>query len=212
MNIIYYLQLKTSMLNFNIINILLLIMYITRKFTKDGHVYSTNSKKDLERIKKLCIPPNWKNVKVDKDKNSKIQVTGYDSKDRKQYIYNKAFVEMNKEKKFNKMNSFDYSKYSRILRYYISKNDLSKKCVMANILKLMEDLNIRVGSENYAKENGSYGITTLLKSHLRGNKLLFIGKKGIEHQKIITDPISISFIKRVLTIKGPLLFLPMPNQ
>jgi hypothetical protein len=97
----------------------------------------------------------------DKSSKAKLQATGYDSKGRKQYIYNKDYVERNKKNKFTKISTFDYSKYCRILRHYISYNNLSRNCVIANVIKLMEDLNIRVGNESYKKENGTFGISTL---------------------------------------------------
>ncbi len=181
-------------------------MYITKYVKKGEVVYSTKNKEDLERIKKLRIPPAWTNVKIDKNKNSKIQATGIDDKNRKQYIYNKEFVEKNKKEKFKKIKTFDYNKYNRIIKHYIAKKDHSKNCVIANILRLMEELNIRVGNESYKKENGSYGITTLLKKHLIGDKLSFVGKKGIKHEKIVTNKDSINFLKSIKTIPGPNLF------
>ena len=180
--------------------------YITRHKRKDKFVYKNHVKEDIERIKKLRIPPMWSNIKIDKDPKSKIQATGYDVKGRKQYIYSSDFIEKNKKLKFNKLKTFDYSKYSRILNHYICKEDLSRDCVIANIIKLMEDLNIRVGNESYKKENGSYGITTLLKSHHKKNVLSFIGKKGVAHIKNIVNTKSQTFIKRVLTMRGPNLF------
>jgi|LakMenEpi05May12_1017382.scaffolds.fasta_scaffold00015_12 DNA topoisomerase-1 len=180
--------------------------YITRQKTRDGFIYKGANNQDLERIKSLRIPPNWKNVKIDKLSKSKIQATGYDSKERKQYIYNKDFVERNKKNKFNKMNSFDYSKYCRVLRHYIGSNNLSRDCVIANVIKLMEELNIRVGNESYKKENGTFGISTLLKKHYKNGKLTFIGKKGILHNKTIKNPNSLNFLNRVLKIKGECLF------
>ena len=127
--------------------------YITRQKTKGGFSYRGANSADLERIKSLRIPPNWKNVKIDKLSKTKIQATGYDSKERKQYIYNKDYVERNKKNKFNKMNTFDYSKYCRVLRHYMANNNLSRNCVIANVIKLMEELNIRVGNESYKTEN-----------------------------------------------------------
>ena len=168
--------------------------------------YKGANKEDLLRIKSLKIPPMWTNVKIDKSPNSKVQATGYDSKGRKQYIYNKDFIEKSKKNKFNKMNSFDYNKYSRIIKHYIARKDLSRDCVIANVIKLMENLCIRVGNDNYKKENGTHGICTLLKSHFKNNTLCFIGKKGILHNKTISNHDSISFINRVLRIKGPYLF------
>ncbi len=180
--------------------------YISRHFVNNKFGYKGATKEDLPRIKSLKIPPMWTNVKIDKSGKAKIQVTGYDSKGRKQYIYNKDFIERAKKTKFNKMNSFDYNKYSRVIKHYICKKDLSKECVIANVIKLMEDLCIRVGNDSYKKENGTYGICTLLKSHFKNNTLSFIGKKGILHNKTISDHDSICFINRVLRIKGPYLF------
>ena len=181
-------------------------MYITRHKTKSGFIYNTKSQEDLERIKKLRIPPIWSSVKIDKSKKSKIQATGYDLKGRKQYIYNSEWTEKSKKAKFNKMKNFNYDHYSRVINNFIKKSDLSRDCVIANVIKIMEDLNIRVGNETYKKENGSYGITTMLKNHLIGNKLNFIGKKGIQHSKSITSEKSLNFINRVKKIKGNNLF------
>lgn len=153
--------------------------FITRHKVGNKFIYKGALIGDTERIKKLRIPPMWTNVKIDKNPKSKIQATGYDSKLRKQYIYNKDFVEKNKSLKFKKMNTFNYGKYISVINHYISKNDLSKDCVVANVIKLMEDLNIRVGNESYKKENGSYGITTMLKTHFKNNTFNFVGKKGI---------------------------------
>jgi DNA topoisomerase-1 len=186
--------------------------YITRHKLKGKFVYKNNTPDDLERIKKLVIPPMWTNVKIDKNKDSKVQATGYDTKGRKQYIYHKDFIEKSKSMKFNKLKTFDYNKYSKVIKHYMNKCDLSKECVIANVIKLMEDLNIRVGNESYKKENGSYGITTLLKKHHKNNVLTFIGKKGVAHIKYITDPRSISFIKRVMTMRGPNLFYYEPDK
>lgn len=180
--------------------------YISRHLVNNKFGYKGAKKEDIPRIKSLRIPPMWSNVKIDKSSNAKIQATGYDSKGRKQYIYNKDFVEKNKKIKFNKLKTFDYSKYSKVIKHYMSKDDLTKDCVIANMLKLMEDLCIRVGNESYKKENGSYGITTLLKSHYKNNTLSFVGKKGISHIKNISNPKSQTFIKRVLSIRGPNLF------
>ena len=180
--------------------------YITRHNVNNKFGYKGAKSEDLPRIKSLRIPPMWSGVKIDKSAKTKIQATGYDSKGRKQYIYNKDFIEKSKKSKFNKMNSFDYRKYSKVIKRNILKKDLSRDCVIANIIKLMEDLCIRVGNDAYKKQNGTHGICTLLKSHFKGNTLSFVGKKGILHNKIINNHESVSFIHRVLKIKGPYLF------
>jgi DNA topoisomerase-1 len=186
--------------------------YITRYNENNKFKYSGAKIGDLSRIKSLRIPPMWTNVKIDKSAKSKIQATGYDSKGRKQYIYNKEFIEKSKKNKFNKMNLFDYRKYSRVIKRCILKKDLSRDCVIANIIKIMEDLCIRVGNDEYKKQNGTHGVCTLLKSHFKGNTLSFVGKKGILHNKIINNHDSISFIHRVLKIKGPYLFYDINNN
>lgn len=180
--------------------------YITRQIKNNKFYYKGANKEDLNRIKNLKIPPMWSNVKIDKNIKSKIQATGHDSKGRKQYIYHKDFIEKSKKNKFNKMNSFDYNKYSRVIKHYISKRDLSRECVIANVIKLMEDLCIRSGNDAYKKENGTHGICTLLKSHIKNNKITFVGKKGITHEKTIINNESTDFIKKVLCINGPYLF------
>lgn len=180
--------------------------YILRYIVNNRFEYRNAHKDDLPRIKNLKIPPMWTNVKIDKSPKTNIQATGYDSKGRKQYIYNKDFIERSKKNKFIKMNLFDYNKYARVIKHHISKRDLSRDCVIANVLRLMENLCIRTGNDNYKKENGTHGICTLLKSHFKNNNLSFIGKKGILHNKIINNQDSVCFIKRVIRIKGPYLF------
>ena len=103
--------------------------FIKRVKNHKSFSYKGASNEDLERINSLKIPPNWTNVKIDKSSKSNLQATGYDSKGRKQYIYNKDYVERNKKLKFNKINSFDHSKYSRVVRHYLAKNDLSRECI-----------------------------------------------------------------------------------
>ena len=180
--------------------------YITRRLVNNKFSYTGATKEDKLRIKSLRIPPMWTNVIIDKSHKSKIQATGYDSKGRKQYIYHQDFVERAKKKKFKKMDAFDYDKYSRVLRKYISRKDLSRECVIANVIKLMEDLCIRAGGDTYEKENGSHGVCTLMKSHYKNGKLNFVGKKGIVHNKTVTNPKSKDFISRVLKIPGKYLF------
>ncbi len=91
-------------------------MTIFRKMSNGKFRYTGANSKDIERIKKLRIPPMWTDVKIDSSDKSKIQATGYDSKKRKQYIYNPTFIEQSKIKKFKKMNSFDYTLYSKVIK------------------------------------------------------------------------------------------------
>jgi len=182
------------------------ILMIYREVKNKEFIYRNSNQSDIERISKLNIPPAWTNVEISKNPKKDLQVTGYDSKGRKQYLYSKEYIEKTKNKKFKKINSIDYDNYKEIIDHNINKKNLSRENIICNILKLMEDLNIRVGNESYKKHNGSYGITTLLKSHLKDNKLCFIGKKGIYHEKKITEKKSKDFLIKMLKIKGPNLF------
>ena len=180
--------------------------FITRHLVNNKFRYKSATEGDKLRIKSLRIPPMWTDVRIDKSEKAKIQAIGYDAKGRKQYIYHKDFVEKAKRKKFKKMKTFDYEMYSRVLRKYISRKDLSRDCVVANVIKIMEDLCIRPGGDAYEKENGSHGVCTMLKIHYKNGKLTFVGKKGITHDKTITNPKSMDFISRVLKISGTYLF------
>jgi DNA topoisomerase I len=183
--------------------------FIHRKRTKTGFTYGDNFK-DLERIKSLRIPPQWENVLISKDKTEKIQATGMDSKGRKQYIYHPKWISLSKKYKFDNMNRFCHKKYSILINKYISLGNLTRECIICNMLKIMEDLNIRVGNEVYLHENNSVGLTTLMKKHLNtyNDKMIltFRGKKGIKHEKEIKDPVSMKFISKMVGIPGPFLF------
>ena len=158
------------------------------------------------RLSKLRVPPGWRDVTISSDPNSKVLATGYDTKGRKQYIYNDNWIERSKREKFEKMSTFKDRRLTKIVRQYMNRHDLSKECVVANMIKLMKDLNIRVGNTNYLKENNSVGLTTLMKKHLDGNTLSFIGKSGVHHTKTITSRDSMKFIRRVIKIPGRFLF------
>jgi len=151
--------------------------YIIRKKKGDSFIYINATGEDLERIKKLRIPPQWESVNISKKITDKIQATGYDSKKRKQYIYHPAWVSFSKQEKFDNVSKFNHSKYTKVISLFIKRNDLSRECVISNMLKIMEDLNIRVGNDVYLRDNDSVGLTTLMKKHLTGNKLVFKGKK-----------------------------------
>lgn len=178
----------------------------------DGKIVPNPSKKDSIRIQSLKIPPNWKNVKVSKDSSSKVQVIGRDSKDREQRIYNVEWIKQSNQLKYKNMNilSKKYKQFDEYLDKLIRKKDLSLYCVVANIIKLLILLNIRVGNEVYFEENGTCGITTLRKENVKiidsEYFIEFTGKKGIEHSKHIKSLRIKNFIDKMLKIKNDRLF------
>jgi len=165
---------------------------ITRQKKGDGFVYIWDEKplkeeKELERIKKLAIPPAWTNVWICPKKNGHIQATGYDLRNRKQYRYHELWNTLRNETKFHHL--YEFGKLLPSLRLKLeedfSKKELCQEKVLATVVSLMERTYIRVGNNDYEKLYGSYGLTTLKDKHVKveGDQLRFsfTGKKGISH-------------------------------
>lgn len=178
----------------------------------DSKIIPHPSKREVLRIESLKIPPNWKNVKVSRDSTSKVQVIGKDSKDREQRIYHPDWVKKATELKYKIMNKLSrkYKDFDEQLDKLIRKKDLSFHCVVANIIKLLTLLNIRIGNEIYFEENGTCGLTTLRKKNLKiidsEYFLNFTGKKGVEHSKHIKSIRVKNFIDKMKKIKHERLF------
>ena len=165
---------------------------------------------DKIRISKLKIPPNWKNIKINKDFTSKIQVIGTDSKNRTQYIYHPAWILFSKDTKYSKIKSINFSKLYNILNKYSQFNgNISKEYIISNMLIIMKDINIRVGNEKYLEENDSVGLCTLQKKHYKKvkeeYKFIFKGKRGVLHEKLLNKN-HIIFLNNIIDLPGNSLF------
>lgn len=156
------------------------------------YVYSKSKSKvtDLELlnwIKSLKIPPAYADVHITSKKNSKILAYGYDSKGRKQYIYNPKFVEQRSRDKYQKileLNGVFHNILDTIQKDMHSKN--AKLRNIAIILYLIIYCGFRIGNRSYEKANGSYGISTIKYKHIHFGKhcmltIDFIGKKGVRN-------------------------------
>jgi len=165
---------------------------ITRIKKEHGFVYIYDNKplKDdaqLERIRKLAIPPAWTNVWICPKENGHIQATGIDARNRKQYRYHALWHTLRNETKFHRL--YEFGKLLPSLRLKLeedlAKKNLCEEKVLATVISLMERTYIRIGNNDYEKLYGSYGLTTLKDKHVKieGDKLLFSfkGKKGIDH-------------------------------
>lgn len=141
----------------------------------------------LEWIKSLKIPPAYADVHITTKKTSKILAFGYDSKGRKQYIYNPKFVEQRSRDKYNKileLNGVFHEILNRIQKDLHSKD--AKLRSIAIILHLIIYCGFRIGNRSYEKTNGSYGISTIKHKHIKFGKqsmmtIDFIGKKGVRN-------------------------------
>lgn len=190
---------------------------INRKKKGKGFVYSYQGKlirkeEELQRIKKLAIPPSWTAVWICPSANGHIQATGIDMNGRKQYRYHSEWHSFRTHTKFHRLYEFGKSlpRLRRKIRKDLSENELSEKKVLATVVNLMEQTFIRVGNNDYEKLYGSYGLTTLKDKHVAIKKenirFSFAGKKGIEHSITIRNKKLARIIKQCRDIPGKELF------
>jgi DNA topoisomerase-1 len=140
--------------------------------------------KALERIRKLAIPPAWTDVWICPKANGHLQATGRDARGRKQYRYHPQFREVRESTKYERM--LDFAKALPAVRKKIAEDmalrGLPREKVVATVVHLLETTLIRVGNDDYAKENKSYGLTTLRNPHVKVEgaqlKFRFKGKSG----------------------------------
>lgn len=169
-------------------------------------------KKTLKRIESLVIPPAWKDVWICSKENGHLQATGKDEKGRKQYIYHPDWVKITQENKFSKMVDFGLNlpKIRSRIRYDLSSKEIDKRKILATLIWLLEHTFIRVGNEEYSKENDSFGLTTLRNKHVKihGSEIIFEfkGKSGVFHTLRITNPTIAKTIKKCVELPGYELF------
>ena len=165
-------------------------------------------KEQLDRIKKLVIPPAWENVWICNLPNGHLQVTGLDVKNRKQYRYHASWNSLRNQTKFYKMHAFGLALPT--IRLQLEKDlalpGLPLDKVLATIVSLMERTNIRIGSSLYEKLYGSFGLTTLKDKHVKVSgtsiKFSFKGKKGVYHDIDIKSKKLASIVKKCQDIPG----------
>ena len=178
----------------------------------DAHGAPVHDEETLGRIKSLVIPPAWTDVWICPLKNGHLQATGRDVKGRKQSRYHSHWREVRDETKYERMTHFAAA-LPRI-RERVAKDlahpGLPREKVLATIVSLMEATHIRVGNEEYARENKSYGLTTMRHRHveIHGSKITFSfqGKSRVHHTINLQDRRLAAIIKRCADIPGYELF------
>jgi DNA topoisomerase-1 len=161
----------------------------------------------LLRIKMLAIPPAWTDVWICPSANGHIQATGHDARARKQYKYHERWREVREENKYERMALFGAAlpRIRKRLTKGLKVRGLPREKVLATVVQLLERTFIRVGNEEYARDNKSFGLTTMQDRHVnvRGAKLRFRfrGKSGLRHDVDVTD-------RRIATIVSKLQDLP----
>src|SRR5437660_2153059 len=166
----------------------------------------------LLRIKRLAIPPAWTDVWICPAPNGHIQATGRDARHRKQYLYHERWREVRDENKYDRIVSFGKAlpKIRRRVAQDLQLRGLPRKKVLATVVQLLERTFIRIGNEEYARENKSFGLTTMKDRHVevKGSKLRFRfrGKSGREHEVGVTDSRIAKIISKLQDLPGQDLF------
>ncbi|RZL50883.1 MAG: DNA topoisomerase IB [Pedobacter sp.] len=179
---------------------------------EDGKGNRIKNENDLERIKKLVLPPAWTDVWISPKKNGYLQAIGKDVAGRKQYRYHPDWTSRRSDHKYFRL--LEFGKVLPNARKQIAKDlrrkDFDEKKVLAICLQVMQQTLIRIGNEAYKKTYGSYGLSTLKDQHFKqnGNKatLSFVGKKGVKQEVTLTDKSLAKLIKKCKDIPGQELF------
>src|SRR5437868_12349644 len=166
----------------------------------------------LGRIKRLAIPPAWTDVWICPDPRGHLQATGRDARGRKQYRYHPRWREVRDAVKYDRMLAFAEA-LPRIRERTdrdLERPGMPREKVLATVVRLLEETRIRIGNDEYRKENGSYGLTTLRDRHVNvigvEVRFTFRGKSGKQHTIELHDRRMARIIKRFLEIPGQELF------
>jgi len=165
-----------------------------------------------KRLNALVIPPAWANVWICPDPEGHIQVTARDARGRKQYHYHPLYREERDQSKFFHM--FEFSEILPALRERVERDlragEQTRRQMLASVVWLLDRTLIRVGNDEYARKNHSYGLTTMLKKHAKviGSLLRFSfrGKSGVEHIVAVDDPRLARIVQRCEDLHGQEIF------
>jgi DNA topoisomerase I len=183
-----------------------------------GFIYKTADGKPIRdpdvirRINALAIPPAWRDVWICLDPNGHLQATGRDAKGRKQYRYHPHWREVRDQTKYDKMLAF--AKQLPAIRRQVEKDlgvpGLPRQKVLATVVRLLETGMVRVGNQEYVRQNKSYGAVTLRARHVdvSGRKIRFEfrGKSGVQHSFDLNDHRLAKIIRRCQELPGHELF------
>ncbi len=178
----------------------------------NGHGRRLRDPRHLKRIDTLAIPPAWTDVWICRQPNGHLQATGRDDRGRKQYIYHEQWREISNEAKLSRLKPS--VRFLPDLRRKVSQDlrgrELSRTRVFAGLVALLDLTSIRVGNEEYVRQNDSYGLATLRTRHvtLQGNRaiLRFRGKSGLRREAIVEDKRLVRLLKQLKGLRGAHVF------
>jgi len=172
----------------------------------------------IDRLNSLALPPAYTNAWFCKDENGHLQATGVDARGRKQYRYHPDYRARRDKKKYTGTLEFGAAlpKLRKKVEADLKKPALDRDAVLAAVVRLLDTQYLRVGNEQYARENKSFGATTLRSRHVqkKGNRLLmrFRGKHGIVHEVPITDRNLKRIVAKCQDLPGQHLFQYMTDD
>ena len=177
---------------------------------EDGSVIKNKDTRDW--IESLVIPPAWQEVQISEDRTADRLVEGRDAAGRKQYIYHENYRARQQEAKYDRMLKF--AERLEVMRVttgkHLRKRKLTREKVLACMVRLLDTAYFRVGSLKYAKQNGSYGLSTLRRRHLvcDGEELIFHydGKSGQEQERSVVDRQLCKVVNELAELPGYRLF------
>src|SRR5512144_3287679 len=160
------------------------------------------------RLTSLAIPPAWTQVWICPDPDGHIQATARDARGRKQYRYHAQYREARDRSKFRRM--LEFSEVLPRLRERVERDlrrpDLDRRQILATVIRLLDRTLIRVGNDEYARENNSFGLTTLRRRHVEVNghsvRFSFRGKSGVVHNVSLTDRRLARIVQRCQELPG----------
>lgn len=191
---------------------------IRRRRAGSGFIYLDENGKvirdqeTLARIRSLVIPPAYRDVWISPDPDGHIQAVGWDAKGRKQYRYHPEYRKIRDLVKFDRMQAFGrvLPRIRRTVDRDLKRRGMPKRKVLAAIVKLLDTTYIRIGNEEYAEDNGSFGLTTLRNRHVEilGEvlKFKFRGKSGQNHEIKLRDAGLARLLRKCQCIPGSALF------
>lgn len=188
----------------------------TRGFSyRDTQGKPITDENEIRRIDKLAIPPAYTAVWICPLANGHLQATGRDARGRKQYRYHPDWQAQRNGSKFDRLEAFGRA-LPRI-RAQVSRDlkparaqPVGRRLVLATLVRLLDTTFVRVGNDEYARDNGSYGLTTLRNPHagVRGKtlRLRFRGKSGVMQDVTVDDPKVAAVVRRCQQLPGQMLF------
>ena len=167
---------------------------------------------EIDRLNALALPPAYIDAWFCKDANGHIQATGKDARGRKQYRYHADFRAKRDASKYDGCREFGEAlpKIRRRVEQDMKRRKLDRDSVVAAVVRLLDTEHMRIGNEQYARDNQSFGLSTLRSRHVRKKngrmKMRYTGKHGIVHEATITDASLKRIVAKCQELPGQMLF------